>query len=136
MKFVNKNYLPSECKVKTVFDSYPQEPPTKDSTHLHSAQRSCTNIRIANNTVLDLTKLRFLSNSDNKQSFVDNLALKLANITGIENVKARHDADCHQKTVDKNFAQNCLKRIMSQLLEFLSDTKESTEENWHMSLKT
>ena len=94
MKFVNKNYLLSECKVKTVFDSYPQEPTNKDSTHLHKAQRTCTKIRIANNTVLDLTKLQFFSNSDNKQSFVDYLALKLANIPGIENVKARDDADC------------------------------------------
>ena len=94
MKFVNKNYLLSECKVKTVFDSYPQEPTTKDSTHLHRTQRTCTKIRIANNTVLDLTKLQFLFNSANKQSFVDYLAFKLTNIPGKENVKARDDAVC------------------------------------------
>ena len=94
MNFVNKNYLLSECKVKTVFDSYPQEPTTKDSTHLHRTQRTCTKIRIANNTVLNLTKLQLLFNSANKQSFIDYLALKLANIPGIENVKARDDADC------------------------------------------
>ena len=64
-----------------VFDSYPQELTTKDSTHLQSVQRACTKNRVANDTVLDLTKPQFLSNSDNKQSFVDlNLALKLANI--------------------------------------------------------
>ena len=45
---------------------YPQEPTTKDSTHMHRTQ-----IRVANDTVLDLTKPQFLSNSDNKQSFVD-----------------------------------------------------------------
>ena len=91
---MNKNYLLSECKVKTVFDSYPQEPTTKDSTHLHRTQRTFTKISIANNTLIDLTKLQFLSNSDNKQSFVDYLALKLANIPEIENVKAKDDADC------------------------------------------
>ena len=91
---MNKNYLLSECKVKTVFDSYPQEPTTEDSTHLHRTQRTCTKIRIANNTVLDLTKPQFLFNSDNKQSFDDYLSLKLANVPGIENVQARDDADC------------------------------------------
>ena len=49
---------------------------------------------VANDTLLDLTKPQFLSNSDNKQRFVDYLALKLANIPGIEYVKARDDADC------------------------------------------
>ena len=44
--------------------------------------------------ILYLTKLQFLSNIDNKQSFVDYLALKLANIPGIEYVKARDNADC------------------------------------------
>ena len=72
---------------------YPQQPTTKDSTHLYRTQRACTKIRIANNTVLDLTKPQFLSNSDNKQNFVDYLALKLANIPGIEYVKARDNAD-------------------------------------------
>ena len=57
-------------------------------------QRACTKIRVANDTVLDLTKPQFLSNIDNKQSFVDYLALKLANIPGIEYVKARDNADC------------------------------------------
>ena len=37
-KFVQKNNLLSECKVKTVFYLYPQEPTTKDSTHLHRTQ--------------------------------------------------------------------------------------------------
>ena len=91
---MKKNYLLSECKVKTVFNSHPQEPTTKDSTHLHRTQRACTKIRVANDTLLDLTKLQFLSNSDNKQRFVDYLALKLANIPGIEYVKARDNADC------------------------------------------
>ena len=59
-----------------------------------SSIRACTKIRVANDTVLDLTKPQFLSNSDNKQSFVDYLALKLANIPGIEYVKARDNADC------------------------------------------
>ena len=57
-------------------------------------QRGCTKTKVANNTVLDLTKPQFLSTSDNKHSFVDYLALKLANIPGIEYVKARYDADC------------------------------------------
>ena len=60
----------------------------------HRTQRACTKIRVANDTVLDLTRTQFLSNSDNKQSFVDYLALKLANIPGIElYVKARDNAD-------------------------------------------
>ena len=80
--------------MKTVFDSYPQEPTTKDSTPLHRTQITCTKISIANNTILNLTKLQFLSNNANKQSFADYLALKLANIPGIENVKARDDAGC------------------------------------------
>ena len=79
-KFVQKNYLLSECLVKTVFDLYPQEPTTKDSTHLHRTQRACTKIRVANDTVLDLTTPQFFSNSNNKQTFVDYLALKLANM--------------------------------------------------------
>ena len=79
---------------KTVFDLYPQEPTTKDLTHLHRTQRACTKIRVANDTVLDLTKPQFLSNSDNKQRLVDYLALKLANIPGIEYVEARDNADC------------------------------------------
>ena len=95
---MKKNYPLSECKVTTVFDSYPQEPNTKDSTHLHRTQRASTKIRVVNDTVLDLTKPQFLSNSDNKQSFVDYLALKLANIPGIEYVKARIDADCLMPT--------------------------------------
>ena len=37
-KFEKKNYLLSECKVKAFFDSYPQEPTMKDSTHLHRTQ--------------------------------------------------------------------------------------------------
>ena len=41
-------------------------------------------MRVANDTVLDLNKPQFLSNSDKKQSFVDYLALKLANIPRIE----------------------------------------------------
>ena len=34
------------------------------------------------------------------------------------------------------FAQNCLKRIMSQILEFLNVTKESTEEDCHMPIES
>ena len=45
-KFVKRNNLHSECKVKAVFDSYPQEPTIKDSTHLHRTQRACTKIKI------------------------------------------------------------------------------------------
>ena len=37
-KFVKKNYLLSEFKVTVVFETYPQEPTIKDSTHLQSAQ--------------------------------------------------------------------------------------------------
>ena len=55
MKFVNQNNLRLNCKVMTVIDSYPQEPTTKDSTHLHRTQKTCPKIRIANNIVLDLT---------------------------------------------------------------------------------
>ena len=44
--------------------------------------------------MLDLAKPQCLRNSDNNQSFVDYLALKLANISGIEYVKARDYADC------------------------------------------
>ena len=51
-------------------------------------------IRAANDPALDLTKPQFLSNSDNTQSFVDYLALKLVNIPGIEYFKARDNADC------------------------------------------
>ena len=44
--------------------------------------------------ILDLAKPQCLRNSDNNQSFVNYLALKLANIPGIEYVKARYYADC------------------------------------------
>ena len=77
---MKKYYLLLECKVKTVFNSYPQEPNTKDSTHLHRTQRACTKIRVANYTVLDLTKPQFL--------FQQNMS------KAREYVKARDDADC------------------------------------------
>ena len=93
-KFVTKNYLKPECHVKVVFDSYPDEPTTKDSTHLRRARQSSTKIRVADEMVLDITKQQFLSNSNNKQSFVDYVRLKLDAIDGIQCVAARSDADC------------------------------------------
>ena len=44
--------------------------------------------------VLDISKQQFLSNSNNKQSFVDYVKLKLTDIEGIQVVSARSDADC------------------------------------------
>ena len=70
-KFVKKNNLLSECKVKAVFDSYPQEPTIKDSAHLHRTQRACTKIKVSIDTVVDPTKPQFLSKIDNQQSFVN-----------------------------------------------------------------
>ena len=92
-KFVKRYHLISECKVKVVFDLYQQEPTSKDWTHLRRSQRVYIKIRVANDTVIDLTKPQFLYSRDTKQSFVD-VALKLAKIPEIECVKARADADC------------------------------------------
>ena len=93
-KFVKKHHLLPGCEVKVVFDSYPQEPTTKDSTHLRRTNQACIRIRVADDTLLDITKQQFLSNSENKQQFVDYVSSKLAMIPGIECVKARDDADC------------------------------------------
>lgn len=93
-KFVKKHYLLPGCQVKVVFDSYPQGPTTKDSTHLRRTRQACVKIRVADDTLLDITKQQYLSNSENKQNFVDYVSLKLDGIEGIECVKARDDADC------------------------------------------
>ena len=53
-KFVTKNYLKPDCDVKVVFDSYPEEPTTKDSTHLRRTRQSCTKISVADKMVLDM----------------------------------------------------------------------------------
>ena len=49
----------------------------------------------------------FCFNSDNKQSFVDNLALKLANIPGIEYVKAREIHAVDQAVLGTGFNWQC-----------------------------
>ena len=77
-----------------MFDSYPQGPTTKDSTHLRRTRQACVKIRLADDTLLDITKQQYLSNNENKRSFVDYVSLKLDGIEGIECVKARDDADC------------------------------------------
>ena len=53
-KFVTKNYLKPDCDVKVVFDSYPEEPTPKDSTHLRRTRQSCTKISVADKMVLDM----------------------------------------------------------------------------------
>ena len=93
-KFVTKNYLKPDCDVKVVFDSYPEEPTTKDSTHLRRTRQSCTKIKVADKMVLDISKQQFVSNSNNKQSLVDYVKLKLTDIEGIQCVSPRSDADC------------------------------------------
>ena len=44
--------------------------------------------------VLDISKQQFVSNSNNKQSLVDYVKLKLTDIEGIQCVSPRSDADC------------------------------------------
>ena len=51
-------------------------------------------IKVANNTILDITKQQFLSNSYNKQSCVDYVSLHRDGIEGAESLKVRDDADC------------------------------------------
>jgi hypothetical protein len=93
LNFIKKHYLLPTSKVKIVFDSYPQVPSTKDSTHLRRVKNACTNIRITDEAILDVTKAQFLSNSINKQRFVDYLVSVLDKIEGIECLQAEDDAD-------------------------------------------
>ncbi|KAG1681764.1 Serine/threonine/tyrosine-interacting protein [Nymphon striatum] len=93
-KFLKKHYLLPRCQVKVVFDSYPQGPTTKDSIYLRRTRQACIKIRVADDTLLDITKQQYFSNSENKQSFVDYVSLKLDGVEGIECVNARDDVDC------------------------------------------
>ena len=110
MKYVKKHYLSKgkNCTVKVVFDSYPSVPTSKDSAHIRRGKSKSTNISIASNTILDLTKSLFLSNQRNKQRFVDFVIPYLKKVHGIACVQAVDDADTliaktaiqHLKTTD------------------------------------
>ena len=67
-------------------------------THLrpgtnHRGRDKCTNIRIQKDSVLDISKIQFLSNKTNKQRFVDFIVSELNQIPKVECIQAPDDAD-------------------------------------------
>ena len=72
--FIKKNF---GRNVVIVFDSYPDQPSTKDQTHMKRAKTFCPVIDFNEDMVLDIKKERFLSNKKNKQKFLNLLKRKL-----------------------------------------------------------
>ena len=71
-----------------VFDSCPDEPSTKDQTHIKRAKTSCPVIDFNKDMLLDIKKERFLSNKESKQEFLNLLKPKL-----LEQVYDVHSAE-------------------------------------------
>ena len=53
-----------------VFDNYPDDPSTKDQTHMKRAKTSCPVIDFNEDMVLDIKKKGFLSNKKTNKSFL------------------------------------------------------------------
>ena len=76
-----------------VFDGYTSSPSTKDMTHLRRSKgKSSTEVHFSGQSKLNMTKEQFLSNSKNKQRFIDMLSSSLRNV-GISTIHAPDDAD-------------------------------------------
>ena len=60
---------------------------------LRRGRDKCTNIRIQKDSVLDISKIQFLSNKTNKQRFVDFIVSELNQIPKVECIQAPDDAD-------------------------------------------
>ncbi|KAK3104651.1 hypothetical protein FSP39_007130 [Pinctada imbricata] len=87
--FVKKRY----GKATIVFDSYPNEPTTKDVAHLRRNRgTTCQGIAFCEDMVCKMKKYVLLSNKENKQRFIDLLGAKLKE-TGCLVLNARDDAD-------------------------------------------
>lgn len=75
-----------------VFDGYSNTPSTKDSTHTRRNGRPGRKVTFTGGMVLKLKKHEFLSNSENKQRFINLLTEKLQ-ADGVEVHNAQGDAD-------------------------------------------
>ena len=75
-----------------VFDGYSSNTTTKDSAHSRRALKSSPDIVVDVNNHLDDTKESFLSNNNNKQSFINILSCKLR-LVGVDVYNAKSDAD-------------------------------------------
>ena len=87
-----KNNLATDHPTFVVFDSYPDNPTTKDSIHASRYPSSCLDVDIQPETILDIKKEIFLSNYKNKQAFVNKLKHCLEQ-SGILTRSAIDDAD-------------------------------------------
>jgi predicted nuclease of predicted toxin-antitoxin system len=72
-----------------VFDSYPNRPTTKDSTHLRRSKYNCVDINVKPNNKCNVAAKSFFSNKVNKQAFIYQLASVLLN----HNIKVLHADD-------------------------------------------
>ena len=89
VNYVTKKYP----KLTLVFDDYPDKPSTKDITHMRLT-RGVTSPKVTfNENMLCKTKKEvFLSNTDNKRSFLNLLSTKLCE-NGCTTINAKEDAD-------------------------------------------
>ena len=89
VNYVTKKYP----KLTVVFDGYPDKPSTKDITHMRRT-RGVTSPKVTfnENMPCKTKKEVFLSNTDNKRSFLNLLSTKLCE-NGCTTINAKEDAD-------------------------------------------
>ncbi|CAC5377686.1 unnamed protein product [Mytilus coruscus] len=114
----NVNYFNNHYKgAAVVFDGYPSVPTTKDATHISRTKGIISpKVNFNNDTQIKTKKDEFLSNSENKQLFINTLGEKLKD-GHVQVIHAEDDADLkivltaiekseqHTTTISQSFCQ-------------------------------
>jgi hypothetical protein len=82
----------SLADVMVVFDSYPEEPTTKDMTHMRRSKGHVVDVLFTEDMPCRIKKELLLTNKRNKQRFINLLVTKLTE-KGVSTVQAQDDAD-------------------------------------------
>ena len=93
-----------------MFDGYPPEPTTKDTTYLkRSKSKKGRLVNFSLSTKLSMSKEKFLLNKENKQAFLKHLTAYM-NSNGIKSVQSHADADLliASTAVDRNLTTNVI----------------------------
>ena len=90
VEFVLSNY---GVDTKVVFDGYPLEPTTKDTTHFRRSKgKKGKLVKFLLNSKLSMSKDKFLLSKENKQAFLEHLTLYM-NSRNITAIQSHGDAD-------------------------------------------
>ena len=129
--------LSSRREVTIVFDGY-KEHSTKDMTHRRRKRHNCADIFPDLDKQLTVKKDQFLSNSDNKQRFID-ILVKVLRDSGITCIRSEADADlniCKAALEQAEFHPVVLHGEDTDLLVILLHYASRRATNYQIVLKT